>query len=270
MLTCAVALAVTDSATAAPSWAPASAAPIHPGVQTHTAGAGQCTANFVFYDSSTLFFQAPDVYLGQAAHCAGTGQGSETNGCAAGTLPLGTRVDVQGATRPGTLVYSSWVTMKQRGEVNTDTCEYNDFALVKIDPSDAGRVNPSVPFWGGPTGLNTTGTALGDKVLSYGNSQLRLGIEWLRPKQGMSLGQVGGGWSHRVYVVKPGIPGDSGSAFLDAQGRAMGVLSTVEFAPLPGRNGVGDLSRELAYMESNTALDVTLAHGTEPFRGPLF
>ena len=36
-----------------------------------------------------------------------------------------------------------------------------------------------------------------------------------------------GGWSHDVYTVTPGIPGDSGSGFLDADGRAFGTLSTV-------------------------------------------
>ena len=52
-------------AAAAPTWAPAATATIHPGVQLVTDGA-QCTANFVFAD-------ATDVYLGQAAHCSGTG-----------------------------------------------------------------------------------------------------------------------------------------------------------------------------------------------------
>ena len=41
---------VAGPASAAPSWAPASSATIHPGVQTFTDGA-QCTANFVFYDA---------------------------------------------------------------------------------------------------------------------------------------------------------------------------------------------------------------------------
>ncbi len=33
-----------------------------------------------------------------------------------------------------------------------------------------------------------------------------------------------------------GIPGDSGSGFLDAQRRAIGVLPTVELAPRAGSN----------------------------------
>ncbi len=177
-------------------------------------------------------------------------------------------MEIEDASRPGTLVYNSWLTMQARGESDGDTCDYNDFALVRVDPADASSVNPSIPFWGGPTGIIDS-TASGDTVLSYGNSSLRLGISQLSPKQGISLGQDGGGWTHNVYTASPGIPGDSGSAFIDAEGRAFGVLSTLQIAPAAGSNGVGDLSRELAYMEANGGPDVTLALGTEPFSGPL-
>jgi hypothetical protein len=96
------------------------------------------------------------------------------------------------------------------------------------------RVNPTIPFWGGPTGITGT-TASGDKVLSYGTSSLRLGITQLSPKEGVSLGSAGGGWTHDVLTVSPGIPGDSGSAFIDRHGRAFGVLSTLQVArPWPG------------------------------------
>ena len=95
-------------------------------------------------------------------------------------------------------------------------------------------------------GLDTDGTAAGERVYSYGNSSLRFGITQLSPKTGISLGS-GGGWSHDVYTVSPGIPGDSGSAFLSSTGQAMGTLSTLQIAPLPAGNGVGDLSHELAY-----------------------
>jgi hypothetical protein len=262
---CAVAvcagLAAAGPAAAAPSWAPAASAAVHPGVQTVTNG-GQCTSNFVFYDASN------NVYIGQAAHCAGTDGNTATNGCEAGTLPTGTPVDVDGASKAGTIVYSSWVTMQTNGESDADTCQYNDIAIVKLDPADYGKVNPSIPFWGGPTGITGT-VAQGDKVESYGNSSLRLGITQLSPKQGISLGQDSGGWNHTVYTATPGIPGDSGSAFIDAQGRAFGILSTLQLAPLAGGNGVGDVSRELAYMRSDGGPDLTLATGTEPFRGPL-
>jgi hypothetical protein len=257
VLACAIAAA---PAAAAPSWAPASSAAIHPGVQTFTDGA-QCTANFVFYDAGA-------VYLGQAAHCSGTGAATDTDGCTSASLPLGTAVDI-GGSRPGTLVYNSWLTMQSHGESDADTCAFNDLALVKVDAADVGTVNPSIPYWGGPTRLDTNGTATGDTVLSFGNSELRGGITQVSPKQGQSLGDDGNGWSHTVYTVTPGIPGDSGSAFLNAQGQALGILSTVAIAPLAGSNGVGDVAKELQYLNSTGGFNVTLAGGTEAFRGPL-
>ena len=245
----------------APQWAPAATAAIHPGVQTLTEG-GQCTANFVFFD-------AADVYLGQAAHCSTTGQVTDTNGCTSTSHPLGTQVTVGGATRPATLVYNSWLTMQALGESDADTCQYNDFALLRLDPADAGRVNPSIPHWGGPSGLNTTGTRLLQHVYSYGNSELRLGLTVLSPKKGISLGDAGGGWTHLVSTITPGIPGDSGSAFLDSRGRALGVLSTINVGiPTGVNNGVSDLARALDYMRDSSALStVHLALGTTPFNG---
>src|SRR4029077_20709590 len=92
----------------ASAWAPADQATVHPGVQVFTQGA-QCTANFVYQDGS-------DVYLGQAAHCSGTGGQTETNGCTSGSLPIGTPVQITGTSKPGTLVYNSWLTMQGNGE----------------------------------------------------------------------------------------------------------------------------------------------------------
>ena len=268
------AAATTSPATAAPkkpvraAWAPADTATIHPGVQMYTEGA-QCTANFVFTDS------AGTTYVGYAAHCAGTGAATDTNGCDAGSLPLGTEVDfVEGGsligegTRVGggTLVYSSWLAMQKKGETDENTCAYNDLALVKVDAADAAKVNPSVPFWGGPVAVNTAGTAAGETVYSFGNSSLRGGVEQLSPKQGISLGTEGEGWSHPVYTLTPGVPGDSGSAFLDAEGNAVGTLSTLALAPLAGSNGVGDLAHELSYAQASSGIaGLRLVPGTEPF-----
>ena len=253
------------------AWAPADSAAIAPGVQTNTDGSGQCTANFVFTDA------AGGVYVGQAAHCSGTGAATDTDGCDAGTLPLGTKVTFNRGgsvlspgtqVGTGTLAYSSLNTMQARGETDANTCAYNDFALVKVDAAHVGKVNPTVPFWGGPVGINTTGTAAGDRVYSYGNSGLRGGVELLSPKTGVSLGQnaADGGWTHPLYTVTPGIPGDSGSAFLDADGNAVGTLSTLGLAPLPASNNIGDLSRELAYAQAHSGISgLQLALGTEEF-----
>lgn len=245
------------------SWAPAATAPVHPGVMTYTDG-GQCTANFIYQDG------AGNTYIGQAAHCSGTDGNTATNGCTAHSLALGTPVEVDGASKPGTMVYNSWLAMQKSNEKNADACDYNDLALIKLDPSDVGKVNPSVPTMGGPTGLRTTGLSFGDQVFTYGNSSLRLGISELSPKTGYSIGDDGNGWSHGVYTVTPGIPGDSGSGLMDDAGLATGVLSTVAIAPLPASNNFGDLAKELEYAATHGGPSgLHLINGTEPFTGNL-
>jgi hypothetical protein len=125
-----------------------------------------------------------------------------------------------------------------------------------------------VPHWGGPTGLDTDGTSAGDPVYSYGNSSLRGGIGELSPKTGSSLGDAAAdrGWSHPVYTLTPGIPGDSGSGFLSAGGKALGVLSTLGIAPLPLSNNVGDLAKELAFAQKHSGIrGLRLALGTKRF-----
>lgn len=257
MVVVTMALALMALAPAAASaWAPASQATVHPGVMTFTAGA-QCTSNFVFT-------QGADVFIGQAAHCSGTGGATETDGCDSGSLPLGTPVEIDGASRPGTMVYNSWLAMQAKGEANADTCAYNDFALVRIDPADVDKVNPSVPGFGGPTGVGEA--ADGSTVYSYGNSSLRGGVTQLSPKQGTVVATEGNGWSRTVYTVTPGVPGDSGSGFLNSSGQAFGVLSTLQILPTAGSNGVGDLSNELDYVRANSSLSsLQLEPGTEAF-----
>jgi hypothetical protein len=258
------------AASADPTWAPAATAAIHPGTMMYTAGA-QCTANFVYTDA------AGNVYVGYAAHCAGEGSSTDTNGCLVDSVPLGTKVDFTNdgnllsegtIVGHGTLAYSSWITEHQLGTTDANTCAYNDLALVKVDPADVGKVNPSVPFWGGPSGIDTDGTAAGDRVYTYGNSSLRFGLSLLSPHTGISLGDdaADGGWSHPLYTVSPGIPGDSGSGFLSADGKAIGVLSTLGLAPLPLSNNIGDLAKELAFAQAHSGIaGLRLVNGTEPF-----
>jgi len=266
------ALVVTTAplAAAAPpagGWAPVDSAAIRPGVVTETAGGGACTSNFVFTSGDRVF-------LGQAAHCAGTGRATETNGCDAGSGPIGTPVTIlarDGSERSGTLAYSSWLTMQETGERNENLCEFNDFALVELDPDDVADVNPTLPVFGGPTGLDTDGLALGEQVFSFGNSPLRMGVSQLSPKRGTSVGDAGEGWSHEVVTATPGVPGDSGSGYLDSDGRAFGLLSTLNLAPVPATNGVADLASALAFANANGGFDepVELERGTEAFSADL-
>ncbi|HWX97541.1 MAG TPA: S1C family serine protease [Solirubrobacteraceae bacterium] len=270
-----VAIALVSCAGSASAWAPAETATIHPGVMTFTGGssflngAGQCTANFVYTDASG------NVYLGQAAHCSSTGSNTETNGCSTKSLPLGSPIyagglvngGIQKGTLIGTLAYNSWIAMQQAHESNAATCAYNDLALIKIAAAQVANVNPTIPFWGGPKGISASAAALGERVFTYGNSILRGGVSVLSPKTGLSLGEAEGsaGWSSQLYTVSPGIPGDSGSAYLDGSGNALGILSTVELAPVPASNGVGTLAKELAYANSATGLGINVAPGTTAF-----
>lgn len=263
-LAVAAGLLTASSATAGPAFAPASQAAVRPGAQLVTAGA-QCTANFFFLD------REGNVLVGYAAHCAGqpTNRATDTNGCRARSLPLGTPVTIRGATRPGTLVYSSWLAMQRAGERDRNTCAYNDFALVRLDPADVGRSNPTVPLFGGPNALDRDGTRSGEPVVSWGSSSLRLGLTALSPKRGYSLGSTAERWTHTVYTATPGVPGDSGSGVLDSNGAAIGTLSTVAIAPFPLSNGVSDLQRQMAYARVNGMPGLTLVPGTVPFKGVL-
>jgi hypothetical protein len=242
-------------------WAPAGRAAVHPGVVTDTAGGGSCTANFVFTEGDR-------VLLGQAAHCAGTGDATETDGCDSGTAPLGTAVTIHGSDgrdRTGSMVYSSWVAMQAVDETDPDLCSYNDFALVELPAADAADANPSVPFFGGPTGLSDGDLPAGAPVLTYGNSTVRTGVEALRPKAGVSAGPAGGGVGHEVYTATPGVPGDSGSGYLTSDGDAVGVLSTLNLAPLPVSNTMTDLARAMRYAARHGFAGLELEPGTEPF-----
>ncbi len=238
--------------------APGAQAQVKPGNMTHTDGA-QCTSNFLFTDGA-------DTYLGQAAHCSSTGAATDTNGCTASVLPIGTPVEIDGATQPGTLAYNSWNAMQANGETDPDACDYNDFALVRLSPADAAAADPTVPRFGGPQGVGEA--AAGATTYSYQNSSLRGGIGLLSPKTAIVLSRGGGGWTYTAYTVTPGIPGDSGSGYLNAQGQAFGVLSTLAVAPLPLSNGISDLGKALQYAQAQ-GFGVSIVNGRTPFRPSL-
>jgi hypothetical protein len=249
-----VALAVIPATASA--WAPAPGN-VHPGVQMFTNGS-QCTANFIYQAGGT-------TYIGQAAHCSSKGDNTQTDGCTTPTYGVGTPVRIDGddgTTYTGSIAYSSWATEQANGESDPATCAYNDLELIAMPAAAVAVTNPSVPFWGGPNGLS--GTVVGAKTYSYGNSELRLGLQELSPKIGAVVMADTSGWEYDVYTATPGIPGDSGSGFLNANGQAYGVLSFLETVP-PAGNGVGALAKELAYMHSHGGPGASVVSGTEPF-----
>jgi len=187
MFVAAIGLAPAQSASAAQTvaWAPAASAAIHPGIQTYDTHGAQCTANFVYTDRSGA------VYIGQASHCTSESGELSGSGCETASSPLGSEVDL-GNNVKGTLAYSSWMAMQKAGDTNEDECLNNDFALVKIPASAVSTVNPSVPVFGGPTGVSTDPLQFGDPVMGIGNSTLRGGTE--APLQGASLSEGNNGW----------------------------------------------------------------------------
>lgn len=252
------------------SWAPATRATVHPGVQAYT-GDRQCTTNFVFTDAQGR------VYLGQAAHCGYTGTEKLPDGCAARTVPRGTLVELRTGgslrtegttTATGTLAYDSWAAMQTTGEKDRNACAHNDFALILLPADVAGKVNPSLPRWGGPVDLGVDRVSAGDRTYGYGDSSLRGGVTALSPHIGTVLASTDpqtGGWAHTVTTVRPGVPGDSGAGYVDAQGRALGTLATLNLS-LPPRNTLSDLSRELRYAQQHSGIPgLRLVLGTEPF-----
>ena len=190
------------------AWAPADTAAIHPGVQMYTEGA-QCTAQLRLHRRRRQRLRRLRRALRR--HRAAT----DTNGCDVDSLPLGTPVTFQGGS-PG----------QRRAQVGAapsptppgspcsgrrDRREHLRLQRPRAGEGrrrDVSKVNPSIPFWGGPIGINTDGTAAGDRVYTYGNSSLRGGIERSRPNTGISLGDdaADGGWTHPVYTVTPASP----------------------------------------------------------------
>ncbi len=256
------ALLAPMSASAAPeaAFAPAGDAAIVPGVQIATpvgGGAELCTSNFVFSDGGGT------VYLGTAAHCmAGEEATSSVDGCKEPVMGKGTQVAIRGRDGKdyaGTLAYNSWATMQATGESDPAVCNENDLALVALAPEDVARTSPTVPGFGGPTALDTDGTSDGEKVYSYQPNQVLVAPN----KQGVSLGQPDPR-THVVATVPQGVPGDSGSGYMDAQGNAFGSLSSL-MAPTT-TNGVADIAQALAYgAEKGAVGEVSLVPGDRPF-----
>ena len=251
-------------ASSAAVFAPAGGGAVGPGAELLTEigpDLASCTANFVFTEGARVF-------LGSAAHCHAAGE--SLDGCANPSLPLGTPVAVVGpdATEiTAELAYSSWATMQEVGETDRDRCELNDLALLEIDPDDVALVDPSVPVFGGPSGLDVDGVRAGEVVVSYQNDEEEPPYAVMRAKQGVHLGYAdAAGFGYVVQTGTPGLPGDSGSGYLDGDGRAFGVLST-EIVLSDGEvvNGVTDLAQALDYAAAHGGPDVSLVEGGAPF-----
>jgi len=76
-------------------------------------------------------------------------------------------------------------------------------------------------------------------------------------------------WSDLVTTSDPGVPGDSGSGYMNGAGQAVGVLSTLNCNDplcLTGKqNGIGSLYYEVAFARTHGISTLVLAPGYAAF-----
>jgi len=175
---------------------------VRPGAVVQT-DVGLCTLNFLF--------EAPDKerYIGTAGHCI-LGEGGPTgNNVGEKTWPRGggpVAKDGQGH-RIGEFVYAILQDPK-------------DFSLIRLDPGV--QASPEMCQFGGPTGVNDD-VGGGTKVLEYWGNGIGIGTA-LPARSAVADGFPD---ANHVYAAGLALPGDSGSAVISDDGRAVGVLVTV-------------------------------------------
>ena len=193
---------------------------IQPGVerpQGHTIGTPgwpPCTYNFIFRD------QRGRRYIGLAGHCTGHD-----------TTEVGQVQHVTNVGRIGTVAWKAPLPRPQRecGEVvrpqNVDPCV--DFLMVQIDRHLYPQIDAAVRHWGGPTGyLRADEIQAGMQMYHYGYGRPLHASEATRPRQGVVVGMVAGACGYQVAY--PLAPSDSGSPQITSDGRALGLMTTVE------------------------------------------
>lgn len=185
-------IALTILALAPPSGAAAAprSTAIQPGAQVRTP-AGNCTLNFVFQESDGT------KYVGTAGHCGSEGQVARS---ASPNREIGPIVWSENRDAPGV-----------------------DFALIKIDPSRYGEVEPAVRMFGGPTGVTAPADTGNGDLLAITGYGVGVGMsEATRHRAGVLMTD-----SRDEYVANmPALPGDSGGPVLHLEtGKALGVVS---------------------------------------------
>lgn len=160
---------------------------------------GWCSANFVFRKGSAWG-------LGTAGHCGTTGQ------------PVSAYVvpPLTSGRLPGLYVIGKIGVSHNNGIGD-------DFAMINIDPEFASWMNPTMPVWGGPSGIYR-GAQVGLPVKHFGHG-LVFGAGGT-PRAGVAIRwdiNRGDGFSW----ASPAAQGDSGSGVLTLGGEAAGDLTHI-------------------------------------------
>jgi hypothetical protein len=171
-----------------------------------------CTTNFVFGSPS-------DYYIGTAGHCTEVGD------------------EVTLIAAPGVLMNIGTTVRSVDGGVG------NDFALIDVRPSMEQYVNPSMTYFGGPTGA---GSPQPNDVVEHAGHGLVIGTGGT-PRAGVVVYRGRGDGGDAFAWVGAASPGDSGSAVRLANGRAAGDLThlVVGGPYLPGNVAGTSISRML-------------------------
>ena len=174
---------------AAPSGA--AGAPLQPGAY-HETSVGACTLNFVYDGGGS-------TYLGTAAHCVG---------------------DVGQAVRDDAGKVFGRVAL-----VGDQDSTARDWALIRVNAADLGRVSPVVKGYPGtPTGVTRPGeTASGDGVDISGYG---MGFDVTPFTREARFGLLMNDTTERYELVGPTIYGDSGGPLVHLpSGQALGIVS---------------------------------------------
>ena len=171
-------------------------------LDTRRIGFSWCTANFVF--------QKNGVYgLGTAGHCAaGDSIGGFPDVTAYVVPPAGQGV-------PGIYHIGRFVMSRNNGVGE-------DFAMVEIDAQYSGWMNPTMPVWGGPTGVYTSDLPTAVKHFGHGavvgtGGTPRAGVAPIWDARN----------SHAFAWYGCGMVGDSGSAVNVVTGEGAGNFTHI-------------------------------------------
>lgn len=230
-----------------------------------------CTANFVWTDGA-------QQYLGSAGHCFLPDGATSTHGPDSDFNPAGVSVRVcvanclagglLGGVIQGTYVnLGSVVYARQHvGGVGIG----NDFGLAEIPAALAAQVRPSMPVWGGPTGVVGAQQSALKPVCHYGNGRYVGELFVTKARAGVSFGGDFKQWTARILING----GDSGSAIeactTDEAGvhgaGALGLIThgAVEpvLAMVPLGQGFGTtVARAIQMASQDAGLSISLVNG---------
>ncbi|HVM44787.1 MAG TPA: trypsin-like serine protease [Candidatus Thermoplasmatota archaeon] len=231
-----------------------------------------CTANFLFRDD------AGNRYVGTAGHCAPVARG--VHAWAPGEGPVARHgLRVEDAVPIGRFVFAASTLAPARAPLPfVGFVPEWDLALIRLDPGV--EASPQMAHFGGPTGLNADLSPAPALLHHYGwgvhgvNGEPEVSgcCAFEQPAHGRTALAPSLSHPHLVHVLDVAGGGDSGSPVIGADGRAVGIVSSANYADHgAGASGAQTgngiyvrLGPQLALAEATLGLALTLE--TAPLR----